>query len=119
MPFLRRLWSGAEETESSSLFSSALLRSIKPDREVDHSGPLQRETASDLDHVIGDHTQSHPTLHAVEPAIQTATHYMSPFQGADVALTSSPPALSTTKPVCDSKTLTIFSCALVTPAKIR
>jgi len=98
MPFLRRLWSGADETESSSLFSSALLRSIKRDREVGHSGPLERETASDLDHIIGDHTQSHPTLHALEPAIQAATHSMSPFQGADAALTSGSPPLSTTKP---------------------
>ena len=113
MPFLRRLWSGAEETESSSLFSSALLRSIKPDREVDHSGPLQRETASDLDHVIGDHTQSHPTLHAVEPAIQTATHSMSPFQGADVALTSSPPALSTTKPALPIKSFAFCTLRLL------
>jgi hypothetical protein len=79
-------------------FSSALLSSIKREREVGHSDPLQRETAPDLDHVIGDHTQSHPTLHTVEPAIPAATHSMSAFQGADVTFASGPPPLSTTKP---------------------
>src|SRR6266852_5676723 len=90
-----------------------LLSSIKRDREVGHSGPLQRETAPDLDHIIGDHTQSHPTLHAVEPAIQAATHSMSPFQGADAALTSGPPPLSTTKPALSIKSFAFRTLRLL------
>src|SRR5713101_1448894 len=113
MPFLSRLWSGADETESPLLFSSALLSSIKHDREVGHSGPLQRETAPDLDHIIGDHTQSHPTLHAVESAIQAATHTMSPFQGADAALASGPPPLSTTKPALPIKSFAFRTLRLL------
>src|SRR5712664_2798325 len=113
MPFLRRPRSGADERESPVQFSSARLGSIKRDREASHSGPLQREAAPDLDHIIGDHTQSHPTLHAVEPAIRATTHSMSPFQGADAALTSGSPPLSTTKPALPIKSFAFRALRLL------
>ena len=78
-----------------------------------YSCSLRGETTPDLNHIVGDHTESHPALHAVESAIQAAAHTVSPFQRADAALTSGPPPLSTTKPALPIKSFAFRTLRLL------
>src|SRR5258707_7977108 len=65
---------------------------------VGTSGPLQCQAATDLDDVVRDHPKANPAPHTFGPSISTAIQSVAPFQHADAAFASGPPALSSPEP---------------------
>jgi hypothetical protein len=62
------------------------------------SSALQGQATTNLDHVVGDHAESHPAFYAAEPAIPGATESVATLEYADASLTSGPPPLARAEP---------------------
>ena len=56
------------------------------------------DDATNIDKIIGDHTESDPTLHPVFAFVATAVEPVSPLRHADAALTSGTPFLTVAEP---------------------
>src|SRR5437867_1893175 len=65
---------------------------------VGTSGPLQCQAATDLDNVVGNHSEANPAPHTFEPSIPTAIQSVAPLQHTNAAFASGPPALPGPEP---------------------
>src|ERR1700730_1334909 len=61
-------------------------------------GRLLFHRTADVDDVVGDDAESHPTVHSDESLVAAAVETMSPFDDADTALASGAPLLAVAEP---------------------
>src|SRR5215831_1113259 len=82
-------------------------RSAGSDRRFDRSAVFRSfstcrgllgQNSSDVDQIIGDYTQSNPSLHAIIAAISTAIQTVPSFEHADPTFAAGPPRLSLAEP---------------------
>jgi hypothetical protein len=61
-------------------------------------GPLQCQTAPDLDNVVREHPKANPSLHTFKASVPASIQSMTTLQYADATFASSPPALPGSEP---------------------
>ena len=61
-------------------------------------GPLQGQTAPDLDNVVRDYSKANPSLHTCKASIPATIQSMTTLQHADAAFASGPPTLPGSEP---------------------
>src|ERR1035438_6182956 len=79
------------------------------DDRADRASGLGCQGAADIDEVVADDAQTHPSLHSAISFVATTVQPVASLEHADAAFTAGPPFLSVLEPACFLERFAIFA----------